>query len=219
CRAEQPWLKPPRQDTYPRRYLARGTVSRADRVSPASGQQSQSGNLIQEAGQLGATAGLLELADRLGFDLADTLAGHLENVAHFFQRVAVAVAQTVPQADDFPLAIAEGLEDLVDAAAEHFVSRTVGRAFGAAIGQQVAKVAVLAVADRTVEADRIPAHRQHAAGFVHRATGLLSGFLNRRFAAQSLQQLPRHVAYLGHGLDHVHRDADGAALVGHGPGD
>src|SRR5690606_28018375 len=48
-------------------------------------------SLVEETGQLLAAAGLLQLADGLGFDLANTFAGHFENVTDFFQRVAVAV--------------------------------------------------------------------------------------------------------------------------------
>ena len=55
---------------------------------------------IQEPNQLRAAAGLLELANGFGFDLADALAGHFEDVAHFFQRVAVAVPQAVAELDD-----------------------------------------------------------------------------------------------------------------------
>ena len=56
---------------------------------------------------------LLELADGFGFDLADTLAGHFEDVAHFFERVAVTVAQAVAELDDFAFAIAQRLEHRV----------------------------------------------------------------------------------------------------------
>ena len=47
----------------------------------------------------------------------------------------------------------------------------------------------------------------------------LGRFFDRRLAAQLLQQLPRDVAHPRHRLDHVHRNADRAALVGHGAGD
>src|SRR5262245_20833714 len=59
--------------------------------------------LIQKAHQLLAATRLLQLADGFGFDLADALAGDLEDVADFFQRVAVAVAQAVAQLDDLAL--------------------------------------------------------------------------------------------------------------------
>ncbi len=47
----------------------------------------------------------------------------------------------------------------------------------------------------------------------------LGRLLDRRLAAHLLQQLLGDVAQLRHRLDHVDRDADGAGLVGDGPGD
>src|SRR4051794_38885878 len=60
-------------------------------------QEPQSKLLIQEPHQLLAPAGLLELADGFGLDLADALAGDLEDVADLFQRIAVAVPQAIAQ--------------------------------------------------------------------------------------------------------------------------
>src|SRR5690606_3186870 len=76
-----------------------------------------------------------------------------------------------------------------------------------------------AVADRTVEADRVTAHGEHATGFVDRTAGRLGRLFDRWFAAQTLQQRPRHVSHAAHGFHHVHRNANRAALVGHGAGD
>src|SRR5262245_17263296 len=92
--------------------------------------------LIQKAHQLLAAAGLLELADGFGFDLADAFAGDFENVANLFQRVAVAVAQAVPQLDDLALAVAQGLEHLVDPRPQHLLRGAGGRALGGAVGKE-----------------------------------------------------------------------------------
>ena len=43
-------------------------------------------------------------------------------------------------------------------------------------GKQVAKMAVFAVADGTIEADRVTAHRQHAASFIDRRFATASDF-------------------------------------------
>src|SRR6201995_2743786 len=42
---------------------------------------------VEEAAQLSASARMLQLAQRLGLDLADALAGHRELLADFLQRV------------------------------------------------------------------------------------------------------------------------------------
>ena len=93
------------------------------------------------------------------------------------------------------LSVAERLEHLGNPAAEHFLSGADGRIFRSRVGQQITEVAVFAVAHRTVEADRITAHRQHAARLVDGRARLASGLFDRRLAAQLLEQLPRHVAH------------------------
>jgi hypothetical protein len=46
----------------------------------------------------------------------------------------------------------------------------------------------------------------------------MGGFLDRWLASQPLQQLARNVSHARHRFDHVHRNADGAALIGHRAG-
>ena len=55
---------------------------------------------LEEAPQLLRARGVLELPDRLGLDLADALAGDLEDPADLLERVGVAVAQAVAELDD-----------------------------------------------------------------------------------------------------------------------
>ncbi len=62
--------------------------------------------LVEEPDEFLAAGRLLELTDSLGFDLTDTLASHFENVAHFLQGVAVAVAQAVAKLDNLAFAVA-----------------------------------------------------------------------------------------------------------------
>jgi hypothetical protein len=53
---------------------------------------------------------VLELADRLGLDLANAFAGDLEDLTHLFERVGVAVADAVAELDDLALAVGQRLE-------------------------------------------------------------------------------------------------------------
>src|SRR5205823_2111659 len=101
----------------------------------------------------------------------------------------------------------------------HFLGGGADRRFGAVILDEVAEVAVFALADRAVEADRMPADLENAAGFFNADAGRLGGLLNRRLPAHLLKQLFGDVAELAHRLNHVHWDTDGASLVGDGPGD
>src|SRR3979409_721195 len=106
---------------------------------------------------------MLQLANRFGFDLANTLARHLENAPTFLEGVGVAVAEAVAQLDNLALAVGQRLQDLVDLVLEHLLRRGLNRRFGAVVFDEVAEVTVLAFADRTVEADRVPADLQDAA--------------------------------------------------------
>ena len=81
-------------------------------------------------------------------------------------------------------------------------------------------MAVLAVAHRAVEADRIAAHGQHAAGLVD--ARLARRWRSPRSSARgrtSCSSLRDTFRTLRHRFHHVHGDADGAALIGHGAGD
>ena len=93
------------------------------------------------------------------------------------------------------------------------------RAFGAGVFQELAEAAILALADRPVEADRMPADVHHPAGFLDADVGRPGGFFGRRLAAQLLLQPLGDVAQPREHVDHVDRDADRAGLIGDGPGD
>jgi hypothetical protein len=64
---------------------------------------------------------MLQLADGLGLDLPDALAGDLEDAADLFERVGVAVADAVAQLDDLALAVGQRLEHLLDLVLEHLL--------------------------------------------------------------------------------------------------
>src|SRR5439155_5270763 len=169
---------------------------------------------FQEAFELLAADGVLQLADGFGFDLADTLASHLEDAADLFQRVGVTVPQAVAQFDDFSLAVRQRLEDDVNLLLEHLGGGRVDRVVGASILDEVAEITVFAFADRPIQADRMPRDFQDSAGFLETDAGEIGGFLNGRLAAVLLEQLFVHTPQPGHRFDHVYRNADRASLIG-----
>src|SRR5262249_1108159 len=61
-------------------------------------------SIVEERAQLPRPARVLQLAERLGFDLADTFAGHRELLADFFQRVVGVHADAEAHAQDTLLA-------------------------------------------------------------------------------------------------------------------
>src|ERR1044072_3208138 len=65
---------------------------------------------LQEGLELARAGRMAQLAQGLGLDLADALAGDREVLAHLFQGVLAAVAQAEAHLDDLLLARGEGLE-------------------------------------------------------------------------------------------------------------
>lgn len=63
--------------------------------------------LVEETNKLLASTRLLKLTYGLRLNLANTFAGHLKDMPHFFQGVAVAIPETISQFDDLAFAIAQ----------------------------------------------------------------------------------------------------------------
>src|SRR5262245_27190136 len=78
---------------------------------------------LKKSLQLPRPRGMAQLAQRLGLDLADALAGHGEVLAHLFQRVLAAVAEAEAHLDHLLLArsqrLQQGLGLLLQRSEEH----------------------------------------------------------------------------------------------------
>ena len=61
--------------------------------------------MVQEALEFTCPDGVLEFPDCLRLDLPDAFAGNLEDSAHFFECIGIAVAYAIAEFDDFPLAV------------------------------------------------------------------------------------------------------------------
>ena len=156
---------------------------------------------------------MLELAQRLGLDLADALAGDRELLADLFERVVGvhADAETHPQ---HPLlARSQRGEHAGGAGAKIGVDGRIDGLHGVLVLDEVAQMAVLVVADRRVEADRLLGDLQYFAHLLQRHVQLGRQFLRCRLPTDLVQDLARGAHQLVDGLDHMYRDADGAGLV------
>ena len=78
---------------------------------------------------------------------------------------------------------------------------------------------VFALADRTVERNRVTGDLHDAAGLVDAHAGAFGDFFHRWLPAMLLHQMLLDVPKLGHGFDHVHGHPNGSGVVGDGPGD
>src|SRR4029453_19418256 len=174
---------------------------------------------LQERLQLARPRRVAQLPQRLGLDLADALAGDREALADLLQRVLGAVAQAEAHLDDLLLARRQGLEERFRLLLQVDVDDRFRRADHVAVLDEVPQMRVFLLADRGLERDGLLRDLQDLAHLADRDVHPLRDLLRGGLAAQLLHQRARGADELVDGLDHVHRDADGARLVGDGAGD
>src|SRR5215213_2114344 len=169
---------------------------------------------IEKAAQFARAARVLQLAQRLRLDLADALAGHRELLPDLFERVIGIHADAEAHAQHALLARGQRSQDAGRRLAQIGLNRGVQRQDRVLVLDEIAEVAVLLVADRGFEADRLLRDLQDLAYLFQRHRQFLGELLGGRLAADLVQHLARGAHQLVDRLDHVHRDADRARLVG-----
>src|ERR1035437_8771844 len=174
---------------------------------------------FEEIAQTLRVAVTLELGQGLGFDLTDALAGDAELLAHLFEGARALALEPEAQLDHLALAMRESREDLVQLLFLHDLAERFDRHGGLFVFDEVAELGVLFFADRRFEADRLLADLQDLAHLLGRRTHLGGDLIGGRLAAHVLEELALHADQLVDGLDHVHRDTNGASLVGDGARD
>src|SRR5512140_2007322 len=118
-----------------------GLIGR-DRRRPRPDRLIAHGGTFQEGLQHAAAGGVPQLAQRLGFDLANALPGDGKALSDFFQRMLAPVAEPEPHLDDLLLPRGECLEDRLRLLFEIDVYDCFGRRNDAAVLDEVAEVAV-----------------------------------------------------------------------------
>src|SRR6476469_27627 len=131
------------------------------KVRPASA-------LVEEAAQHAAAAGMLQLPQRLGLDLADAFAGHRELLADFFQRVIGVHADAEAHAQYALLARREAREHARRGLAQVRLDRGVDREDGVLVLDEIAEVRILFVADRGFERQRLLGDLENLAHLLQR---------------------------------------------------
>src|SRR5690606_15181014 len=102
---------------------------------------------------------------------------------------------------------------------EAFHSGRVDRRFHGAVLDEIAQVRVFVVTDGGFHGDRLLGDLQHLADLVLGHFHTLAKLFGRGLAAHFLEHLPGDAVELVDRLDHVHRNPDGAGLVGDRAGD
>ena len=162
---------------------------------------------------------LPEFLHRLRFDLPHPLAGDAEDRAHLFERIAIAIREPEAEPQDLPLPIAQPFEGPRDAGPQRLLIHVAKRIIFAVILHEITHARLVGITQRLVQRHRPPRHPLDARRLLDRQPRQLGQFLDRGIAAMLLEKRLGHMPELGHRVDHVHRHADRAALVGDRAGD
>src|SRR5580700_1920388 len=159
-----------------------------------------------------------QFAQGLGFDLADAFAGYRETLPDLFQGVLAAVFEAEAHLDYFFFARGQRAQDLSGLVLEVHVDHGFGGRDYGAVFDEVAEMRIFFFADWGFERDRFLRDLQDFPHFGNGNVHSFGNFFRRRFASEFLHELTRGADQLVDGFDHVHRDADGARLIGDGAG-
>ena len=111
--------------------------------------------LFEVVAETPAAAGVAQLAERLGFNLANALARHLESLADLFQRAIVPVVEAIPQTQHLPLARGERVEHTFYLILKGTARGLIGRHYSRLIGDEVAERVAVLFPDRCFQGDRL----------------------------------------------------------------
>src|SRR5262249_3085590 len=110
--------------------------------------------ILDECAEVAAPQWMAQLPERLGLDLTDPLARHLEPLAHLFERVLTLFADAESQSKDLLLLRRQHRQRPLHLRSEVLLQqRLVGRARGLGL-EKVSELGVLT--DRRLERERLP---------------------------------------------------------------
>src|SRR5687768_6682198 len=121
---------------------------------------------------------MTQFTQRLGFNLANTLARDTEITADLFERAILPIEKAVAHFKDFALAIAENAERLPHLFFQELTCRGFGWAGRFVVRDKVAVLAAFFLPNRLVEAQRLLTDAQNFADFLRGAPqfALQTGF-------------------------------------------
>src|SRR5580698_7431847 len=135
------------------------------------------GPSLEKRPELAAARRMPELAQRLGFNLTDALAGDGKALADLLERVLAAIPDTEPHLDHLLFARRQCLEDRLGLLLEVQVDHRFGRRHHLAVLDEVTEMRILLLADRRFERDRLLRDLEDLAYLGHRDVHALRDFL------------------------------------------
>src|SRR6201991_3521250 len=118
------------------------------------GAEGMSALPLSDVAKLLSLGEALQLLQRLVLDLPDALARHVERAPDLVERARVLPAEAVAELEDAPLAVGEGLQRLAKGFLGEDLRRALVRRLRALVGDELAELRLLLVADRLLERDR-----------------------------------------------------------------
>src|SRR5919197_819020 len=189
--------------------------SSCDGATGAQSSRGVSGD-VADALSVGERA---ELLQALVLDLPDALARDVECAADRVERPRLLAVEAVAKLEHPPLALGERAEDRPERLAlERRLSELVRKRCGL-VGEEVAELGLVVVADRLLERDRCLRAPTDVLDLVERHLELVRDLVGRRLASTLGAQLPLRAKDAIQLLDHVYGHANRPALVCDGPGD
>src|ERR1700690_3012903 len=168
---------------------------------------------LDEALELLAARRVAQLAEGLGFDLADAFAGHFEVLSHLFEGVVALLADSEAHSQHLLFARRQRLQHLSRLFGKVHVDHRFGRRNNALVLDEVTQVRIFLLADRSLETDRLLGNLEHLPDLVERKLHLLGDLLGGRLAAVLLYEVAARSDKLVDRFDHVHRNANRARLI------
>src|SRR5687768_14271755 len=161
----------------------------------------------------------LQLLQRLVLDLADPLARDIERAADLVEGARVLAAEPVAELEHAALAVGQVLERLAERLLGEDLRRPLVRRLGALVGDELAELGLLLVADRLLERHRRLRRALDRLDLLGLDARVLGDLVGRGLAAQLGHELALRAADLVQLLDHMYRDPNRARLVGQRAGD
>src|SRR5450755_526393 len=165
------------------------------------------------------TFGRAKLAQRLGFNLPDALTGDVKLLPDLFESVLALAADAEAQPDHFLFFWRQGLQNIGGFIADVRIDHCVYRRTHPAVFNQISQRRLTVAAYRRFKRHRVARDGLELLDLFNGNVHAAADFIVGRHAAQFLVELARGTQELVHAFIHVHRNADGAGLIGDGARD
>ena len=162
---------------------------------------------------------MTQLTQRLRFDLTDTFAGNVELFTHFFQRVVGVHIDTETHTQDFRFTGGQASQNIVRCGTQALGGGRVKRQLEGGILDEITQMRIFIITDWCFHGDWLFGDLQYLTDLVFRHQHALGQLFRRRLATHLLQHLAGNTVELVDGLNHMHRNTDGARLIRDRAGD